>query len=161
TGPVRWACRPSSSGKASKIANEVGPIRSANHAAVPGSSSARSFASRRNCSTSSAFPGFASNGTYSATLTMAVLLHRSGGLSCAGGGVPRAAPPRRGGNRVSAGRAASPRPALALVHGLHAGDRELVALFDQRGGHRLPIVHQVVPRRPTLELFERGVDGEV
>ncbi|MGA8084083.1 MAG: hypothetical protein WB988_19700 [Candidatus Nitrosopolaris sp.] len=70
TRPDRCACRPDSSGKASKIPNVDGPMRIPNHAVVAGSSWTSGSPSRRKLATSSSFPGFASSPMSSATLTI-------------------------------------------------------------------------------------------
>lgn len=74
TLPARCACRPASSGKASKIPNVVGPIRIPNQASVPGSSWTIGRPPFRKASTSASFPGLASNRTYNATVTVVCLL---------------------------------------------------------------------------------------
>ena len=51
--------------------------------------------------------------------------------------------------------------ALSLVHGLHPGDRDLVALGDQVSGKRLRLRHRLGPRVGVAETVERGVHGEV
>src|SRR5262245_14883237 len=62
-GPLRWACRPASSAKASKTPKVDGPIRSANQTSVLASCRASSSPCLRNAATSASFPGFASRRT--------------------------------------------------------------------------------------------------
>src|SRR5215475_6094725 len=69
-GPAKCACRPDSSGNASKMPNVDGPIRRANHAVVAGSACASGRPPRRNVSTAASLPGLAFNRTYKATVTM-------------------------------------------------------------------------------------------
>ena len=57
-GPLRWACRPASSAKASKTPNVDGPIRSANQTGVVASCRASSRPCLRNAATSALFSGF-------------------------------------------------------------------------------------------------------
>src|SRR5690349_8192544 len=70
TLPERCACRPASSGKASKIPKVVGPRRIPNHAVVAGSSMTSGRPLMRKFSTALSFPAFASRRTNNATLTM-------------------------------------------------------------------------------------------
>lgn len=58
----------------------------------------------------------------------------------------------------SPGRAGA---ALALVHGLDAGDGDGVSLFDEIRGQSLRIGHVRAAWIPGAKEFERGVDGEV
>src|SRR3954451_13570766 len=51
--------------------------------------------------------------------------------------------------------------ALALVHRLHARDRDGVAVGDQIGAQRLRRRHQLDPWIAIAEPFERGVHREV
>src|SRR5690606_12946751 len=74
TLPERWACRPASFGKASKIPKVLGPRRMPNQAVVAGSSLTMGRPLIRKLSTSFSFPGFASRRTNKATLTMTCLL---------------------------------------------------------------------------------------
>ena len=63
TRPERCACRPASSGNASKMPKVDGPIRIANQAVVAGSSCTIASPPFKNDSTSFSFPGFASSRT--------------------------------------------------------------------------------------------------
>ncbi len=74
TLPDRCAFRPDSSVKTSKMPNEPGPMRIANHAVVPCSSSTIGSPSRRNSSTAASLPGFASSRTKRPTVTVSVVL---------------------------------------------------------------------------------------
>src|SRR5262245_56070637 len=69
-GPARCACRPDSSGNASKMPNVDGPSRRPNQAVVAGSACANESPLRRNASTAASFPVFAFNRTNNATVTM-------------------------------------------------------------------------------------------
>src|SRR5438874_1583983 len=82
TLPERWACRPASSGKASKIPKVDGPSRIANHDVVAGSCCTMERPPRRKLSTSASFPGFASSRTSSATLTVSAIYHLLRKLDC-------------------------------------------------------------------------------
>src|SRR5262249_27241925 len=72
TFPERCACRPASSGKASKMPKVEGPMRMANHAIVAGSCSTMARPPRRKLSTSLSLPAFASRRTYKPTFSMRV-----------------------------------------------------------------------------------------
>lgn len=71
-GPSRWACWPSSPGKASKMPNVEALRRMANHAMVSGSSSAIERPLFKKSSTSCSLPGLASSVASSPTLTFAI-----------------------------------------------------------------------------------------
>src|SRR5215217_9229783 len=70
TWPPRWAWRPASSGKASKIPNSDGPRRIASQAMVAGSSSTRASPPSRKLATSASLPGLATRRTSSPTVTI-------------------------------------------------------------------------------------------
>jgi 3'-phosphoadenosine 5'-phosphosulfate sulfotransferase (PAPS reductase)/FAD synthetase len=63
TLPLRWASRPASSSKVSKMAKAEGPSWMANQAMVPASALTRGTAARRKSATSFSLPGFACSGT--------------------------------------------------------------------------------------------------
>ena len=62
---------------------------------------------------------------------------------------------------VSSSVAGGPRAALPLVHGLHPGNRDLMALGDQIGGQLLRRRHPVGPAVAPGEQVGHGSHGEV